>query len=903
MPPVIRTNVSKRLDDALARAVAVDPGLASARALLLHPLRLLDALGRDAGHVLQDDVFAIERTRLLLSQAALSVRELFAAITGSSRISELLDSDASEDAAENNLAGPNAVGRDPQDLEPADQRPRSRLCHDGLIDLSALVIVGLAATRVGRRLARQNIATGFAMTVEALAIAALPAESLAQALDDGLDDEQLVAVLGAVRGSSSAELVALAPLFLDRVEQARFAAIKYLFVHIRADADEQWDSTFDRELQAVERRADGQLRVWLDAGSNDSTNALLDALEGERASSKFVFVTDQGEVIERPASSISKAHNFADVQLPARALSGWLGIASKDSKATARADRTRIRKKWIALDNHPPLRAHSVDVKLIAVPKAGRALPPPRSPAACWGVEIVALELLQGQSTTLAEHTSTSLIVRLARSIERGRIEYELGVSPTQSTDVSGDRATITLDPEWISAGAELRVRLFVGDSQVPDHEHSTTISIAAVATVRRVVVASFTFLDNSGITRVSSERAAALMLAAARTDPRLQCTALPWMADGDLLTRADPTDRTQAAGEALLGQLAALAGRTIGLEGAAFVALIPGDGKYSLWQPADAAQAVGVATPAAFSELLRSIELGTPGTSRRRLRIVGELTSNRISIDQPIRTCERPVGPGAPHPSPYVAVLYDGKSIELGRHRIHTHGVSGFGSFVALLELPEATTRVELRVDDEKVEVAAALASRSTRNLGALLGRSIGLPSTGVIKPAAAARLVIERPQGTAAIKLRKFEQAKLEWRYFHTHGVPAVIDIEVGRAGMWSRLERLTSKTDSFTLELDERPIGPAPTHVRIVASDGWNTVMSEPLELGELGDGKALLIRSAGVNRYYVEGSVTTSTLRWTSGDDESFEVSMATNALLQLPTRIRVASLIVEPRANT
>ena len=58
-----------------------------------------------------------------------------------------------------------------------------------------------------------------------------------------------------------------------------------------------------------------------------------------------------------------------------------------------------------------------------------------------------------------------------------------------------------------------------------------------------------------------------------------------------------------------MLGRLARLAGKTLGLENVQLLALIPGKERLSRREPAEAAACVGVATEASADELLRPLE------------------------------------------------------------------------------------------------------------------------------------------------------------------------------------------------------------------------------------------------------------------------------------------------------
>ena len=188
-----------------------------------------------------------------------------------------------------------------------------------------------------------------------------------------------------------------------------------------------WDSTFDTHIVSVERVDANKIKIELDVeGDNERTNDLLERLEGAKATAKFVFWTTEGQVVELPASEISKAHNFAEVSLPAKARSGWLGIATDEAKADARKSRRDLQSVWKKIDNDPPLRAHSIPVNLIAVPKKGKALPPPRSAVACWGISIGDVALTQPEREQLLDGMPAQLSVLVDNSPDPGRLELEL---------------------------------------------------------------------------------------------------------------------------------------------------------------------------------------------------------------------------------------------------------------------------------------------------------------------------------------------------------------------------------------------------------------------------------------------------------------------------------------------
>jgi hypothetical protein len=381
-PPLVVLSPTRHaaLVAALDAAVAADPSLAGARTLLLAPLDMLQALARDAVGALGDDVLAAERLRLLLALAATQMPPLTA-------FREVLgDPDASSAASH--------LGSALLDVPAVP-------CDDAVVHNGALVIVALAAGRVGKS---TSLADPLLNNVLVTALAAGPAEALARALASGMEPAQLRALLAGLTSGGNAQdrrLSAVIATFLaDACERARWACLEQLFTQVRGDvAGVTWDAAGTGGIVDVDPRTacpgqpvairvepvpDGGPIIFLRAQPTapepprDSAHVL--PLLADRTAS-VVFAGQGRRSVARLPDAVDLQTGVVTVTVPAGAHVGWLGFADPALLAASNSAREELRQEWADRNTSDPvLRGAPVPVESIPLLRAPPT--PPRSPQA-----------------------------------------------------------------------------------------------------------------------------------------------------------------------------------------------------------------------------------------------------------------------------------------------------------------------------------------------------------------------------------------------------------------------------------------------------------------------------------------------------------------------------------------
>ncbi|HET6762665.1 MAG TPA: hypothetical protein VFH27_03310, partial [Longimicrobiaceae bacterium] len=363
--PLVMLNPARyaALATALDAAVADDPSLAGARALLLTPLKLLEALGRDAPGALGDDVLAAERLRLLLALAATQMPPLTA-------FRDVLGGDA----------------RTGTTLSAASVSVPAIPCDDAVVHNGALVVVALAAGRVGKG---TGLAEPLVNNVLVAAIAAGPAEAVSRALASGMGAAQvraLLAGLGNAENGQDRRLSAVIATYLaDACERARWACLEVLFTQVRRDvARHVWDAAGTGGIVGVEPRTacpGERVTLSLDVVPPTPTpdsgpiiqlpvcppEAGLDAayflplLDQRKAS--VVFASQGFRSVARLPDATDPEARTVTVTVPAGAHVGWIGFADPALLEQTNRDRETLRAEWSKRnDQEPALRGAPVPV-------------------------------------------------------------------------------------------------------------------------------------------------------------------------------------------------------------------------------------------------------------------------------------------------------------------------------------------------------------------------------------------------------------------------------------------------------------------------------------------------------------------------------------------------------------
>lgn len=368
---VIRPAAFTQLTRALDAAVALDATLAHARAALLSPVRLLEAIAEEAPGGLGDDVIAAERLRLLISLAepqAPSASMVSSMLSGSSTLS----STAGVAAA---VATP---GRDPAMGAP---------CAPALLHMGALVIVGLAAGRAGSAL---GLSGPMINNVLGLALAAGPAEALTRAIAAGMTPAQLAAALASLAGRDTSRTVSatVASFLADSCERTRWACLNAIFTQVLDDVNQtHWDAAGNGSIIGItppNACAGEVIRIELDNVSLPVRPTLdaahfLPLLAERPAQARVVFAALGKRTIARRPLLVDPANGIVQVRVPSRAHSGWIGFTDAESLRLSNADRTALRAAWDQLSKVASC-FRDAPVPTDAIPLLPDPPTPPRAP-------------------------------------------------------------------------------------------------------------------------------------------------------------------------------------------------------------------------------------------------------------------------------------------------------------------------------------------------------------------------------------------------------------------------------------------------------------------------------------------------------------------------------------------
>jgi hypothetical protein len=869
MAQLLRSRPNDHLRAALARIVATDASIGRARTILLQPLDVLASLAREVEGVLHDDDAAMERLRRGLSMVGGWAMQLLDAVQGRPEPGV---------ASGNHLAAASS-----SEAETHETRP----CASGIVDLGELMLLALAASRVGRR---AGDPISHVRTIEALALAAAPAESLARGLSEGLSDDQAAALLSvlATTDSIDARLPALVPTLLDDCERARWSCVQILLAEVLELTKYSWETTYSHVIAGVVPRNAGMLEVHFhpeDPRFGVKGKALLEALQPQGgATAKFVFVTGDGRTIEAPAKSAAPTKLTARVVVPEGAKAGWIGVATDDSKLAAKEARIGLRHFWIQRNIGPCLIDQPVDIARIPEIDGDVALPPPRSHGARWGVQIVDHWIESAKDGVVTPGIDARLAAVLSGADEDTTVEVTVDGAPVTATLEHG-RVGATIPAAAVSDGAQVRIAAFRTREGQPDDTRAFSMRVAGAPKVplpgaRDVVLLAPVFVQGDRVRRVETNLAQAGDIAVRK---------LPWIGAGELVFDQIPRSPNDPAALIVLERLATIAARTPGIEHAIVVALIPGDEHFALVQPAEGAHAIAIATRSAAAEVLTE-PLPQPRPVAQRLRIIGRIHRDDVVIDEPVRVEERPAGARAPYLTHVLAVAVDAAGRELVSERISTHAASRTGTFAVLLPIGPGVAAVELRTRPELLAVELRAQPQAVaadfRALGTDVASTGRLPPTRVFERPVRFRggpmPVLDRPAGAPTIREVAFvppaaastssraPRPAIRWRYEHSHGVRARIEVEVGRGGMWSRIAVSDSTRGRVDLPLRRRIDRDRLDAVRVVGSDGWNTTVESVLlpapDLDDDGSPR-MLIRRLPENRFFVESDRPIGRVTWT------------------------------------
>lgn len=910
---------------ALDAAVAEDPSLAAARGLLLTPLNLLEALGRDAVGALGDDVLAAERMRLLLALAATQTPPLTA-------FREVLGGDA----------------RTGTTLSAAALSVPAIPCDDAVVHAGALVVIALAAGRVGKG---TGLAEPLVNNVLVTAIAAGPAEAVSRAIASGMGARQVRALLAGLahaEGGQDRRLSAVIATFLaDACERARWACLEALFTQVRADvARNVWDAAGTGGIVSVEPRIacpgqkvsirvepvqappppdTGPIITLMAIGTPEAT---LDAAHFlpllERRAAGVVFASQGHRSVSRLPDEVDPQTGTVTVTVPANAHVGWLGFADPELLRLSNRDRTALREQWGERNtSEPALRGAPVPVD--SIPLLRTPPTPPRSPLARFdggtpiilNASIAPLVVDPGADLTLRWRVQGGTAVRLdprpgkvapegeatvqaptdsvnadftlvcesgcgdpvRRALEarvrvvirsvvadqpdrapptalklvggaaastvnvrlgtaapaqplvagehfnltatlnagdaRGRAELVLG-EEIKPMKLEGARATITLPGRYAVDGLTGTVIFRAPDGEIDDRHDFGPLRFVILRSRRLMVIRPA--LVGRDLHRVPAAQVDQAIDDARRTLAMEIDAGEPAWVDDEELTLTAPADGPDVTATVdLLERLHALAARTVGLEDAIWVALVPKPLRkdFHRVERAEAARAVAVCTTGDLEKLL---DAEPPAAEPRvsRLRISGTVDGGSVRL-QPLRVEERAAGPGPRVESGLRAVALDAQGRVRASRPVRLLTADRPARLFVLLPVTDDVVDLEIRIDDGQPPLPSPDPFGYGVAFGAFFGGGIGG------NPLAVRR--VHRSEGEPRVDEVEIGGGQLSFRYNHTRSARAQFVVEAGGERGWAPVLRLAPCAEAGDLPLARLRLGEE-DRLRVAATDGWNT-----------------------------------------------------------------------------
>ncbi|HEU4561513.1 MAG TPA: hypothetical protein VFS20_26905 [Longimicrobium sp.] len=913
---------------ALDAAVADDPSLAAARGLLLTPLSLLEALGRDAPGALGDDVLAAERLRLLLALAATHMPPLTA-------FRDVLGGDPKTGTTVSAVSVP-AIP-----------------CDDAVVSNGALVVIALAAGRVGKG---TGLAEPLVNNVLVTALAAGPAEAVSRAIAWGMGAAQVKALLSGLAHAENGQdrrLSAVIATFLaDGCERARWACLEALFRQVRIDvARNVWDAAGSGGIVSVEPRTccpgdkisirvepvqpppppdSGPIITVLAIGTPEAT---LDATHFlpllARREASVVFASQGFRSVSRLPDDVDLETGTITVTVPANARVGWIGFADPALLELTNRDRTALREQWKERnDSEPALRGAPVPVE--SIPLLRTPPTPPRSPLARFdggtpiildasitppvvdpGAELRLRWRVQGgrgvhidprpgnvanegeavvqaptdsvsaEFTLVGDNTCGDPVTRalqarvrvviksvvaeqperaaplplrlvgagaaaqvkvkfnalsagaaaqplvagepfvltatLNAADARGRAELLLGeeVKPMQ---LEGARATITLPGRYAVDGLTGTVVFRAPDGEIDDRHDFGPLRFVILRS-RRLMVIRPALPGRDDVDRVPTvEVEQAIDDARRALGMEIEAGEPAWI-DDEELTLASPADGPEVTGTAdLLERLHALAARTVGLEDALWVAVVPRPLRKDFLrvEPAEAARAVAVCTPGSLQKLL---DAEPPPAEPRvsRLRISGTVDGGGSVRLQPLRVEDRAAGPGPRVESGLRAVALDAQGRVRASRPVRLLTAHRPARLFVLLPITDDVVDLEIRIDDGQPPLPSPDPFGYGAAFGAFFGGGLGGNLLAIRR--------IHRSEGEPRVDEVEIENGQISFRYNHTRSARAQFVVEAGGSRGWSTVLRLGPCHDSADLPLARLALAEE-DRLRVAATDGWNT-----------------------------------------------------------------------------
>ena len=797
---VIRPAALALLNQRCAAAISVAPHLAAVVEQVLLPVRTLQALADLAVPALGDDPPAAERLRLLLAAVATPFE---------------IDHDAAQQA----LGTPKKLAPAMVDASAADTGfvwP-----DEALVDLGAVVILGLACIRAGAPLGLGSSLLG---TLSGLVLATSPAEAVLRWLRLATDDAHFTTFLATfsdtTAGRTGLYRTFARQLLVDQGERARWRCILALFGKkgLQADARTQqgWIAAHADGLQSLHAEA-GDDRYRLGGNfpprtASTASGSLAVAVVGRRG---VLPERQWAEVLEWTDLNIL-------MRISGGIAGGWVGFSSSGLVDSANKLRLGLRERW----RTPPVPGlEDVPVELIplipAIPRPPRVLTAPP-------LQIIAVTQ-EGVDGPPSWRVAPGERVRVVVSISSGGQPAWAWIdgASTARSRVEKDRIVLTVPAGLGKPGARVTVKL----AEAPEAEAVDEQSIGPIQRlpVQRVVLILPTLVagndtDDVDDAVLTPRRAdAALAAAARRTGVIIQRQWLPAI-DDDLAVLYGPVNPQDGRLGGILSALQRTAVCTPGAEDALWLALLPGDDAWQRHQPATAAALVAVATVAGLDELLASVlESGEAPMAEPQevLRLAGSVDRQGGIAWQSVRQESRRLPAlrasqaSAPlhHPSLIAAVL-DAQGRVIHEQPLLSVAPLADDHLALLIPLPTAAVAVEIRqrfttavVSDHDVTVARVVRPTSSLQLSASL------------------------------------DGDRVQWQVSQADGLPEFLTLEaalaapqqLGRTDVdqpapessWTILERWSACCGEQRQPQWSRYVLRGVTALRLVGDDGWHSV----------------------------------------------------------------------------
>lgn len=891
------------LRERLDAAVTADPALAPARALVKAPVALLAALGQDIEAALGDDRLALERVRVLLSTSAVhapplsSMRALLAGPgTGPRPAGAMAPRDQLRDGIGKGVVHTGG-------LVLAGLAASRAGAEVGLSDAFVDHVLALAIAVTPAEALSRAVASGLTDSqLRAVLAALLPTESGDRRLSmvvvsfvaDPLERARwraLDSLFGLLRetqpstvweGATSEGIVAVEP------RQACPGATIEIRVRLEPHATT--------------------------ALPPHTAGLLADLAQGD---AQVAFASVAGPTIGAPAKAVDQSEGVVRVVVPGGARAGWVGVTSARLVTESNDSRAKLRAFWRAQNaEHPALRQTPVPTDAIALLPA---IPAPRRHVAArfdggipviellaieppivdsgltaslrWrvlGAEsitihpalgkvadsgVAQLDLLPGQGTLTARLTAVNpcgetsatagarvrvrladLQVRLSGSdqpphegapatVTARLTAVPKGVSARLSTglgeqamSLDGDVVSAELPAAQVTTHLAGRVRVFV-DRETPDDERGFG-PLRVNAPVRRRVVLIRPAVLSPTFGRVSaSEAADALTRAGRELGVEFDAVAAPWIEEAGFVVDGVPGGSNTPATRRLIERLNLLSATTSGLEDAVWVALVPGaDQRVAVVRAADAAAGLAVSSTSMLAGVLRDAPAPVE-SSTERLCLFGTIDPAGAVRVKDVRRRRQAVGGGAPIETGLSVFGVDAEGRDLSAVPMRLQSDVLPAPFVAMLPMAHEIVRVEVRLVYASSLIDIARFHPDPAGAHRWLARSVS------------------QVVGEPALSNVRVSDGTLQWRYAHGRGVRPHLTIELRRGGGWWPIQRAGACASSVGLGLDRLAPATEDDAVRLVASDGWHTVMSRALRPGPVRP-RAVMARYAGRRRFWVD-----------------------------------------------